>query len=358
MDRSDLISILEEAGLSPYQADAYVTILKLGAAPATEIVQASDVPDPRIYDVLRDLESSGYIELYEQDSLHARAHSVENVLEDLETRATRFADAASEIERRWEEPEIQDSNVSIVKRFETVLDKADSFIRGAENQVELSLNTEHYRLLRPALQAAKENDVNVRISLSTEIDETEADLPAPADMAEVSTEVRHRELPSPFIIIVDRSKACFVPHSRSANVYGLLVEDRTHTYVLHWFFLTTQWDIWEPYYNESTDGIVGDYIDIRYCIQRIRPLIDRGDTVRVQIQGYDTTTGRERDVEGIVSEVVISGSDRPENDAIATYGGQIGMTVETESGPVEVGGWGAMLEEVEATVVSVLSVER
>ena len=48
-----------------------------------EVAEASDVPDPRIYDVLRDLADAGYIETYEQDLLYARAVSPEEVLDDL-----------------------------------------------------------------------------------------------------------------------------------------------------------------------------------------------------------------------------------------------------------------------------------
>lgn len=358
MDRTELVSILEESGLSPYQAEAYVTILKIGAAPATEIVKASDVPDPRIYDVLRDLENLGYVELYEQDSLHARPHSVDDILQNLESRADRFSEAAEEIEQRWEEPEMADSTVSIVKRFETVLNKADTFIRRAENQVALSIDIENYQRLRPALQVAKENGANVNISLSIDSEKGREDLPSPEELVDVSTEVRFRKLPSPFMVIVDRTKACFVPHPDSANLYGILVNDRTHTYIFHWFFLTTQWDIWETHYGESTDTIVGDYIDIRYCIQAIRPLLDRGDTVRVRIHGFNTKSGCEQTIEGTVSDVMIVGADRANTDEVATYGGQIGMVVETDSGPVEVGGWGAMIEDFEAHNVSVLSVKE
>ena len=55
MDTDELHAVLEEAGLSPYQADAYVTLLALGSASASEIATASGVPQPRIYDVLRGL---------------------------------------------------------------------------------------------------------------------------------------------------------------------------------------------------------------------------------------------------------------------------------------------------------------
>ena len=75
MESDELRDVLEEAGLSPYQAKAYVALLELGTASARELVEASGVPDPRIYDVVRSLEDRGYVETYTQDNLRARAHS-------------------------------------------------------------------------------------------------------------------------------------------------------------------------------------------------------------------------------------------------------------------------------------------
>lgn len=73
MNTDDLVAVLKQAGFSPYQADAYVTLLELGATAASELADASDVPGPRIYDVLGDLEDRGYVVTYEQDRLYARA---------------------------------------------------------------------------------------------------------------------------------------------------------------------------------------------------------------------------------------------------------------------------------------------
>ena len=54
---------------------------------------------------------------------------------------------------------------------------------------------------------------------------------------------------------------------------------------------------------------------------------------------------------------MISGSKYKESDQVATYGGQVALILETDDGPVEVGGWGAMIEEVEAHRMQILSVE-
>jgi sugar-specific transcriptional regulator TrmB len=355
-ERADLISVLEDAGFSPYQADAYVTLLEFGAAPATEIAEASDVPDPRIYDVLRDLEDAGYTETYEQDLLYARAINPEKVLKNLRTRANRFSEAAEEIERRWDEPPMEVTVVSLVKRFETVRNYADEAIRDARNQVQVSLSAAQYERLRPALREAKGNGANVHLSLHTGGAGVDS-LPDREDVTAVCTEARTRHKPAPFVAIVDRTESCFAPNRGSTNEYGVLVDDRTLTYVLHWFFLTVLWDIWEVYHAADDGEPPTDYLDIRYCVRDVAPLLADGATVDIRIEGVDTETGAGRTVEGTVREVTANGHEDGPSVPIAEYSGQIGMIVDTEDGPVEVGGWGAMVEEVEAHRITVLSVE-
>ena len=358
VDRDELTAVLEDAGLSPYQADAYVTVLELGSAPVTRVADASGVPDPRIYDVLRDLESDGYIEMYDQESLYARANSLDEITDDLQSRANRFTNATEEIERRWNEPSVERSTVSIVTRFETVIKNADEFIREAESQVNVSLGVEHFERLRPALREATERGIRVNLSIHTP-DAGRETLPDAEELSEVCSEARHRRLPSPFAVIVDRTKTCFAPHAGSMNEYGVLVDDRTHTYVFHWYFLTTQWDMWEPIYSSLSDDPPIEYVDIRYCVRDVAPLLRDGATVTVRIEGADTETGADRVVEGTLSEVATTGfEDAADAQAIASFGGQVALVVETDEGPVEVGGWGAMVEDVEAHRISVLSVEQ
>ncbi len=357
MEYDDLVSILENAGLSPYQADAYVTVLELGASPATEIVDACGVPDPRIYDVLRDLEDRGYIETYEQGSLHARAHDVESVLEDLRSRAEQLSEAAEDIEKRWERPELEDTDVRIVKRFDTVLEQTAEAIRSASNQVQISVSPSQYETLRPALADARRNDVNVKLSIHT-AEEGQEELPTPEDVAEVCSEARHREIPSPFLAIVDRSKVCFAPHAGSINEYGIIVEDRTHAYVFHWFFLSCLWDVWDPLYAADRDDLPRTFSDIRYCIRDITPHLEAGATVRVAVRGIDTRTGDERSFEGDVDDIITTGNLHTDDDvSVAQYAGQATIVVETDDGPIEVGGWGATLEQIEALRIVVTDID-
>lgn len=359
MDADILTDTLEDAGLSPYQADTFVTLLGLGSASATDIAQASSVPDPRIYDVLRDLEEKGYIETYEQDSLHARAHDPADVLEDLRSRATRFETAADEIEDRWNRPDIEGHKVSIVKRFDTVLTRADELIRAADHQVQVGVTPAQFDTLSDALATAREAGVDVKVCI---VPETTGDPPLPRTetLARTCTEARYRDVTSPFMALIDRSWTCFAPHNNSTNQYGVLVNDRTHTYVFHWYFLTCLWDIHETIYSARDEQPPVAYADIRQCLQDIEPLFDNGARIDATVRGFETDTNREVAVSGTITDITYAGipSSDDQQMPLAQLAGKTSFTLEHDRGSYTVGGWGAMLEDIEAIRITIDAIER
>lgn len=348
MDSGALTETLELAGLSPYQAAAYVALLDLGAASATAVAEASGVPGPRIYDVLEALESRGYVETYQTGSLHARAHSPTPVVEDLRERADRFAAAAAEVNERWQQPELESSRTSIVSGFHTVLEQAERFIDDAIYQIQLSVTTEDFQQLRTRLAQAYDRGVSVRVSIHTQPD---GEIPISEQFEGVCHEVRHRRLPAPFVALVDRKKTCFSHHPDSADQYGVLVDDRTHTYVFHWYYLTCLWENWETVYRDASEGPV-DYVDIRQCVRDLRPMVEAGERFRVRVEGLKTDTGEQTVTTGVVTDAAVIGGE--DASSVGRLAGRVSLTVESADGPVTVGGWGAMLEDVEARRITVL----
>ncbi|MFD1513350.1 TrmB family transcriptional regulator [Halomarina rubra] len=354
MDTEELIETFEAAGLSPYQAHAYVALLDLGAASATELAEASGVPKPRIYDVLDALEGHGFVETYENDALCAQAHSPDEVLAALRDRAGRLEAAATEVEERWEEPDLENNRASIVKQFTTVLNRAEEFVQGATHQIQLSATPDDFERLRPALRDAHERGVSTRVSIHTLPDEE----PPSVDRFEgVCIEARHRPLPAPFVVLVDRQQTCFAHHPGSFEQYGVLVDDRTHTYVFHWYFMTCLWEHWETVYSLPTDEPPVEYVDIRYCVSDLNALLADDATVTVRVEGYDLETGEEVVFTGRVADTHYAPGP-PDGDAtrILQLAGQVTVVVETDRGEVSVGGWGAVVEDVEATRITVESV--
>ncbi len=352
MDTEQLIETLEEAGLSPYQADAYVTILEVGAASATDIAHASSVPDPRIYDVLRDLEEKEYIETYKQGSLHARAHDPAGVLADLESQAAQLETAAGEIDRRWNNPDIEDHNVSVVKRLETVLSRTEGLIDGATDQVKLALTPAQFTQLAPRLEQAYERGVNVKLCLSGA---PTKDLPTENTLEWTCSEARYRELPSPFLALVDRSWACVSPHDRSANRYSIIINDDTYAHVFHWYFLTALWEFHEVLYSDRREEGPITYVDLRQCVRDFEPLLSEGVSIEATVHGYDTDTGREMTVQGRVTDAISAGvsTSSDESTPVSDLAGKVSIVLETDEGTYTVGGWRALVEDVEATRITI-----
>ncbi|MUV90871.1 TrmB family transcriptional regulator [Halapricum sp. CBA1109] len=344
MDTAELIEVLEDAGLSPYQAEAYVTLLSLGPSSATDIADRSDVPDPRIYDVLRDLEKAGYVETYEQDSLHARAHDLDAVLEDLRGKADRLEAAAEAIEDRWEAPSMETNTVSFVTRLETILEQAEQYIGAAENQIQIAARLEEYERLRPALADAIDRDVHVRLALSIPDD---AEIPTESELQAVATEVHYRELPFPFVLLVDREATCFAPHERSRNMYGVIVEDNTHAFVFNHYFMAGIWDVTTVLYEaDSRDRV---YVDIRKCIVELHETVDDGGTIPARIHGYDVETDDPITLSGSIVDYSYPELAEVDDEETTFYrGGEATLFFDTGDEVVEIGGWGAVIEDYEA----------
>lgn len=344
METEQFIDVLKQAGLSPYEAQVYVTLLDLGTASATAIADKSEVPGPRVYDILRSLADRGYAETYKQGTLQARAHDPTDVLEDLRARATQFEAAAEEVETRWEQPELKSNKASIVKRFQTVVDRAGQFIRASTNQVHLSATVADIDTLEDSLREAHSQGVAIHLLVHTGVD---GDPPAAERFEGLCTEARHRRLPAPFVALIDRQKTCFSHHPETIDQYGVLVNDQTHSYVFHWYFMTCLWEHCEIIYSERNTTPPIEYVDIRRLVSDIRPLLEDGVEIAVSIEGHDVETGHPRTFAGTVTrteQTPYSGAEIPSRVA-----GQATLYVDTGETEVSVGGWGAVIEDVEAT---------
>lgn len=356
MEDSDLRDALENTGLTQYQAEAYLALLDLGSAPAADIAEKSGVPGPRIYDVLRDLEDNGYVELFEQGRLHARVHDPSSVIETFETRREQFERAMATVQDRWERPDIDNYAVSIVKRTETALERTEEAIRQADNQIKLCVSDDGFHRFLPHLRAAISRGVHVKICLSRD-----SDADASGDVHELEgpyTEVRRRALPAPFLAIVDRDTVCFGPHQQSTNEYGVIVNDPSQAYVFNVFFLTSLWTQWTPILEPSFEEPTREYVDIRRCVHDVDALMQEDATIYASVQGTEVRTGSDVEFDGKIVETGYDmGPDGHEDVMYPLLDGLASLTIETEDGTYTVGGWGATLEDVEARRISIDRIE-
>ena len=348
MDTDELQAVLEDAGLSPYQADAYATLLELGSASASEIATTSGVPQPRIYDVLRGLEDNGYVTTYDRDRLYAQANDPAKALSGLRGAIERYETAIGEIESRYQASEVDEGDVSLVRRFRTVFEHAREVIETADDHIQLAATPDQFRKLHMELRAAHERGVHVQLSLHVPPDD---DLPLDQSKFEgVCTEVRRRDLRGPFLLLVDRQRACYATHNSLSDEYGVLVDDYATAYVFHWYYLTRLWEVYEEIYTGRSKQPPYSFVEITDCIRAVEPLLDNGAMVTGRIEGEYVRTGRECNISGEFVDVEYTGSRTDEAPAsLLELAAEARMQFETDDDSYTVGGRGAYIEDIAAT---------
>jgi len=112
-------------------------------------------------------------------------------------------------------------------------------------------------------------------------------------------------------------------------------------------------------YTERTPETPTTYVDLRHAVRDIEPLLNEDAIIEAVIAGYDTETKESVELTGRVTGIDYTGSNIGRTDPVplAQLAGRISATLVTDDGTYEVGGWGAVIEEVEATEITITNVE-
>ena len=349
MDEAELREGLQEVGLTQYETDAYLAVLERGTAPAVKIAEQTGIPKSRIYDVLDDLERDNYVETFTQDSsLSVRPRDPADVMAALQQRADRLQTTAEAIEERWERPEIDDHKITIVKRFDSVLDQFRAVAEQATNQIQIAVTPSQFEAVRPALEDAIDRGIFVKLCLATGFENAHA--VDRIEFADVATEARHRMLPAPFIALVDRRHTFFSSKSPANEEYGIIVDDLTLTYVFHWYFQSALWGTWQTVYDASADSSKREYVHVREFVQDVAPIVNGGTTIPATVRGFEIETGEEVTLSGEITEIISAGE--PDDDGSLTLtqlAGQATVVLESDGREYGIGGRGATRDDIEAT---------
>lgn len=351
MNYDELQEILEATGFSPYQAELYTALFVLGDAPITDVLSACTVPQPRIYDVVRDLENKGYVETYEQEKVRARINDPHELIEELRKDAEAFENAADKLESEWRNPKFGKHQASVFNKFDALVSEAKSGIAAADSHVHLAVSVDAFFDLRTALATAKDNGAIVQISLYTESETLLSSTNLDTEFEATATEVCNRQSPAPFVAIVDGNTAYVGIQDQPADEYGVLIKDRILTSMMYWYFQLLLWQHWDVVYMDSDGKNVDRYVNIRECIQEISPQLENGESVRARVKGYNTKTGDYLELEGIITDTIHRMVDSAENigDSLSMLKAAIVLDVDGEQ--YTVGGYGAIVEDIRATQI-------
>lgn len=165
-----LIEIMKELGFSEYESKVYVALVSVGGGTATEIAKISQVPTNRVYQILSDLSTKGYVRA--QTSLSSPnyyfAESPKTVMNKLEEKFVgAITEARNTLEALYERA--KRSTLPIIwtlRGDKAIYEKIISMIKSAEKELFLIIDTlfdfEEYQLI-PILQQAHDNGIDIRI---------------------------------------------------------------------------------------------------------------------------------------------------------------------------------------------------
>ena len=352
MDRDTLKMALENADLTGYEAEAYLTLVDHGRLPAVDVAKKSSVPTSQVYETLRSLETKGYVETIDEERLHAEPSDPVEILTHLRERGDLFTDAAEELEDRWEQPDLRDHRVGVVKHADTVLEHVKNQIRETDVAVEVALTASQFESLRTGLQAAADRGVIVHVSIYYE-----PGLSARSegwDASGPNLEIRVVRIPGPFLAILDRSRTYFAPNSRAEESYGILINDNILSFINHWYFQTCLWYSWDPL--SSNRELPKTYISLKEFIRDVSALSNDDTEVVVTIDGLDVETREYRTVTGRVAHIYypdMFADHSPSLERLSTYAI---VRLDTGSEELSVGGWGAVFEDIEAQKITLESI--
>jgi len=355
-DRDALADALTNAGFSQYEADVYLSVLEVTDANVADIARVSSVPRSRVYGVLRDLEHRGILETYDEDSLRARVTDPSTVAEELNEQSQQFSDAATAIEEMWEQPPIRQNNARVFQSHSTTVEEAREQLLEAETIVHLVVSLDELEALQDALATLRKRNIIVQIVLHGGYRELDDPAELAVDYSAVATEVRFCTSLLPFLTMIDGDLTIFGVQSRHGDEYGIVIDDHVHSSILHWYFQIQLWEPWDTIYAAAeTDETT--YISIREFIRDIESMRKSGEQVTVRVDGIETLSGEPVRIAGTLDDIVYTDSNVADAQPFSQLFIQAAIVVSDDDENYTIGGYGAILEDIRAIRITVLSIE-
>lgn len=336
--RSGLERVGEVFDFGEYEVEAYLAILEHGELTAPEIAEETDIPQPRVYDTVRDLEDNGFVEIHESRPMKVLAVDPEEAFGEVRTS---LDDLVEDLESRYTMPSRDAEAVSLVKSRSTILRYLGEVIQSAEYELLLSLTPDLVARFEDDLRTCREAGVDVELLVSPS---REAPDPETYEYEAIATVTRTRRgVTTPVVAVADGIFSVYATQAALRNDrerYGVIFNRSELGFLVSGFLNTVVW----PSANTLVTAPDGRpwprrYATIRRCVT---DLADADGTFFASITGRDVETGERRTVHGEVVDI-----------SVGTNQETAAMTVDADGTLVAIGGQVAALEDVEAQEIEI-----
>lgn len=335
-----LATLADAIDLTEYEIEAYVAVIEHGELTASEIASETELPQPRVYDTVRRLADRGLVELRESRPLRVLAIDPAEAWADLQDNV---AEVTEDLADRYVAPARENEGATLVKSRSSIFRYFREIIAVAEIELTIVLTPPLLDRFRDELRAAIERDVRISLIVAPA-----AAAPDPANFPydAVATVARARRgVTTPVLAVADGEYSIYASQGavqEDGNQYAAIFNRSALGFLVLGFFETVLWSTADLILRADPPArsLPRRYASLRRCIQDAR---DRDGRLFARVAGRDVVSGEHRQIAGAVASMRLS-----DNQEIAT------MEIDTEDGPVTVGGRVAAYEDIEAHEIELL----
>lgn len=344
-----LISLLRELGFKPYEAKAYIALLQLHSATASEIALKTGIPQPRIYDVLNSLVEKGFLEVILTKPRKFRVVkpdlTIPRLARNIMCRIKMLEKDVLEMInylRRGKAEALKEPYITMIKNQQVVFDKLANLIRTSTIDcvmcLPINLLGKMWDTIISSLKADK-SKVLALILYGPEVGKVKIS----EKLREISEYgnvcIRVRRIPVLPVILADNEVSLIL-----AENYCLEVSEPKLLRLLDDFLYYAVWKVSEIVkdfplrkgytFKSSHTWLVTDII---------RKALENGFRVRLTVKGIMVKEKKPIEVRGEVANLYFDTRDLKRTIEIRTEDGRI----------IRVGGLGSVLEDIEGRVYNI-----
>ena len=342
-DDARLRDKLSVFGLSDTEVDTYLALLERGEASTSTVSEAADVTQRAVYGIAERLEERGLVMVNDHASpMTIRAlppaEAIQNLSDQLES-------IQPSLEERFNATEPQTPEIQMVKARETALKRIRSAIAEADTELLLAIPEHVYPELEADLRDAVERGVTVFLLIG-EMDGFEGDESQFADVASV---VRYWEESLPLLYAIDDSASMIGPASIVSGTYdddegAVAVSERHLTGSIVGMYFSAYWPAATTLYVTNPDPLPRSYDWFRQATLHATLHHQAGVELYAEAETESGST-----IEGPIVEIRQALVEPTTNEFTL----ENSFIIETEDGPVSVGGRGSFIEDYRAVSVRI-----
>ena len=183
-DTEELTLKLKALGLTQYEVKTLITLIALSSSTAEEIHKQTDIPTPRIYDTIDNLEKKGLVRTISGRPMRFEAINLKKGLDNLlrfkeqeyHDQLDKMATVSQEIVSLLSDPEYQskliikpDELLEAYSSLEDMQVKSKNIIKHGKKEISIFTNVFYwYNDVKKEIKDALDNGVNVRVIMSVE----------------------------------------------------------------------------------------------------------------------------------------------------------------------------------------------